>query len=71
MIGNSIIQGIEFRVDEFLAELAEGEGLIAESVLPIRRKRVGASITRSSVRRGKLNGATLYESALVVRKPCG
>jgi hypothetical protein len=71
VIGNSIIQGIEFKVDEFLAELAEGEGLIAESVLPIRRKRVGASITQSSVRRGKLNGATLYESALVVRKPCG
>jgi hypothetical protein len=71
VIGNSIIQGIEFKVDEFLAELAESEGLIAETIHPIRQKRVGASITQSSVRRGKPNGATLYESALIVRRPCG
>jgi hypothetical protein len=71
VIGNSIIQGIEFRVDEFFAELAENEGLIAEGVRPIRRKRVGASITKSSVRRGEQNGATLYESAVIVRKSCG
>jgi hypothetical protein len=68
VIGNSIIQGIEFKVDEFLAEIAEKEGLKAEEVRPIREKRVGASITQSSVRRGKRNGATLYESAVVVRK---
>jgi hypothetical protein len=71
VIGNSIIQGVEFRVDEFLAELAESEGLIAEGVRPIRHKRVGASITQSSVRRGERNGATLYESAVIVRKSCG
>ncbi|MBI2876370.1 MAG: site-specific DNA-methyltransferase [Candidatus Tectomicrobia bacterium] len=71
VIGNSIIQGIEFRVDEFFAELAEREGLIAEGVHPIRQKRVGASITQSSVRRGERNGATLYESAVIVRKSCG
>ena len=68
VVGNSIIQGIEFRVDELLAELAESEGLIAEGVRPIRSKRVGASITQSSVRRGERNGATLYESAVIVRK---
>lgn len=71
VVGNSIIQGIEFRVDDFLAELAESEGLIAEGVRPIRQKRVGASITQSSVRRGERNGATLYESAVIVRKSCG
>lgn len=71
VVGNSIIQGIEFRVDDFLAELAENEGLIAEGVRPIRHKRVGASITQSSVRRGERNGATLYESAVMVRKSCG
>jgi hypothetical protein len=68
VIGNSIIQGIEFKVDEFLAEIAESKGLKAEEVRPIRQKRVGASITQSSVRRGKRNGATLYESAVIVRK---
>ncbi len=69
VIGNSIIQGIEFKVDEFFAGLAEGQGLITDAVHPIRQKRVGASITRSSVRRGEQSGATLYESAVVVRKP--
>jgi hypothetical protein len=68
VIGNSIIQGIEFKVDEFFAEIAESEGLKAEEIQPIRQKRVGASITQSSIRRGKQNGATLYESAVVVRK---
>ena len=71
VIGNSIIQGIEFRVDEFFAELAEKEGLVTEGVRPIRQKRVGASITKSSVRRGQQNGAILYESAVIVRKSCG
>lgn len=71
VVGNSIIQGIEFKVDEFLAELAESEGLVAEGLRSIRRKRVGASITQSSVRRGEQNGATLYESAVIVRKACG
>lgn len=68
VIGNSIIQGIEFKVDEFLAEIAERQGLKAEEIRPIRNKRVGASITQSSVRRGKQNGATLYESAVILRK---
>jgi hypothetical protein len=68
VIGNSIIQGIEFKVDEFFAEIAESEGLKAEEIRPIRQKRVGASITQSSVRRGKQNGTTLYESAVVVRR---
>jgi hypothetical protein len=68
VIGNSIIQGIEFKVDEFFAEIAESEGLKVEDMYQIRQKRVGASITQSSVRRGKQNGATLYESVVVVRK---
>ena len=68
VIGNSIIQGIEFKVDQFLAEISASEGLKTEEIRPIRSKRVGASITQSSVRRGKQNGAILYESAVVVRK---
>lgn len=70
VVGNSIIQGIEFKIDEFFAELAETEGLIAEGVHPIRQKRVGASITQSSVRRGERSGATLYESVVIVRRSC-
>jgi hypothetical protein len=68
VIGNSIIQGIEFKVDVLLSELAEWQGFIVEEVRPIREKRVGASITQSAVRRGEQNEATLYEAAVTVRK---
>jgi len=68
VVGNSIVQGIEFKVDRFFAELGESVGLTVEAVHPIRRKRVGASITKSSVRRGGQNGASLYEAAVVLRK---
>jgi hypothetical protein len=67
VVGNSIIQGLEFRVDDFFADLAREEGFIVEGIRLIRQKRVGASITRSSVRRGERNRATLYESAVIVR----
>lgn len=69
VIGNSIIQGIEFKVEEFLAELAQENGLIVDDIQQIRHKRVGASITKSSVRRGKKSVAVLYESAVIVQKP--
>lgn len=67
VIGNSIIQGIEFKVDRLLGDLAERQGFKV-TVDQIRAKRVGASITQSSVRRGSRNGAALYESAVILRK---
>ena len=68
IIGNSIIQGIEFKVDDILGEMATEEGFRLEDLRRIRDKRVGASITQSTVRRGRQNGAALYESALILRK---
>ena len=68
VIGNSIIQGMEFRVDEVLGNLAESVGFQSGGIHVLRKKRVGASITSSSVRRGAASKATLYESAVVVRK---
>ena len=68
VIGNSIIQGIQIATDQILGELAEAHGLRLEKIVVLRAKRVGASITSSSVRRGKRNGAGLYESAVVLRK---
>ena len=67
VIGNSIIQGIEFKVDRLLGDLAERQGFRVD-VDRIRDKRVGASITQSSVRRGSRNGAALYESAVILCK---
>jgi hypothetical protein len=68
VVGNSIIQGVEFDVDGILAEMASANGYRVEKILKLRDKRVGASITQSSVRRGKLNGGVLYESAVVIQK---
>jgi len=68
VIGNSIIQGIHIPTDQILGELAEARGLRLEKIVVLRAKRVGASITSSSVRRGKGNGTRLYESAVVLRR---
>lgn len=69
VIGNSIIQGLEIKVEQILGQIAVQHGFRLEGVPCIRNKRVGASITRSSVRRGLRNSATLYESAVIIKKP--
>lgn len=68
VIGNSIIQGHEIKTDLVLADIARQNGFELMGVQQIRTKRVGASITTSTVRRGERNQATLYESAVIVRK---
>jgi len=68
VIGNSIIQGHEIKVELFLADLAAQQGLVVGGIEQLRTKRVGASITKSTVRRGQTNQATLYESAVILHK---
>jgi DNA modification methylase len=68
VIGNSIIQGINIETERILGEIGVQRGLTLEGVYVIREKRVGASITRSSVRRGTHSPATLAEFAVVFRK---
>jgi SAM-dependent methyltransferase len=72
VVGNSIIQGVEFKVDELLAELAETRGLTVEEVLMVRKKRVGNSIIDSAVRNGHAaphKGRTqLYDAAVILRR---
>ena len=68
VIGNSIIQGIDIRTEKILGDVGAIQGLILEGVYCIREKRVGASITQSSIRQGERNKATLSESAVVFRK---
>jgi hypothetical protein len=69
VIGNSIIQGIDIRTERLLGEIAVMQGLSLEGIYCIRDKRVGASITQSSVRQGARSTATLSEFAVVVRQP--
>lgn len=68
VIGNSIIQGIDIRTEEILGQIGAMQGLALEGVQCIREKRVGASITQSSVRQGERSKAVLSEFAVVVKK---
>jgi hypothetical protein len=68
VIGNSIIQGHEINTDLVLADIARQHGFALVGVQQIRTKRVGASITKSAVRQGERSQATLYESAVILRK---
>jgi hypothetical protein len=69
VIGNSILQGIEIKVDELLTQIGQRRGLVREAIHMLRTKRVGNSIIRSSVRNAAQKAASLYEVAVVLRKP--
>ena len=65
VIGNNILQGIEFQTDKLFAEIAEQEGFEIVALHEVRKKRTGNSIVNSSVRRGTVKQRTrLYETAL-------
>jgi len=72
VVGNSIIQGLEFKVDHLLAEMADNHGLSVEAIHIVRTKRVGSSIIDSSVRNGDANGhrdkTQLYDAAVVLKR---
>lgn len=69
VLGNSIIQGIEVKTDEFFGRIAQLRGLAFEETLRLRDKRTGSSIIQSSVRTDKAEMKTvLYESAIILRK---
>jgi SAM-dependent methyltransferase len=71
VIGNSIIQGHEIKVEEVLGRMAPRYGMALERIEMLRTKRIGASITKSSVRRGETSHASLYESAVILRRGAG
>jgi hypothetical protein len=68
VLGNSITQGIELATDRYFGQIAELCGLKMEDIHMLREKRVGNSVVNSSVRNGVPTKATLYETAVVVRK---
>ena len=70
VIGNNILQGIEFKTDRLFAEIAEREGFDVVDLHEVRSKRIGNSIVNSSVRVGTVNQRTrLYETAVELRAP--
>jgi hypothetical protein len=68
VVGNSILQGINIPVQDIIADIAKMHGLKLESIYRLRNKRVGNSITASSVRINGNNKVMLDESAVVIRK---
>jgi hypothetical protein len=68
VIGNNILQGIEFKTDEYFGKIAEGCGFELVELHRVRKKRMGSSIVRSSVRRGApAEPVELYETAIELK----
>lgn len=68
VIGNNILQGIEFKTDEYFAQIAQACGFELTDMHRVRKKRTGSSIINSSVRAGKTKQRVeLYETAVQLR----
>ncbi len=68
VIGNNILQGIEFQTDRLFAEIAEMAGFEVVGLHEVRTKRTGNSVVNSSVRVGTVSEPTrLYEVAVELR----
>ena len=68
VIGNSILQGVPIPTDRFLATIAESHGFDLVAIHVPRNTRIGNSILNSSVRAGKTDGCSLYESVVELRR---
>ena len=68
VIGNSILQGIEFKTDRLFADIAALEGFDVVGIHEVRSKRTGNSVVNSAVRVGTVARPTrLYETAVELR----
>ena len=68
VVGNSIVQGKEFKVEEYLSEIAELRGLTTINVTRLR-DRVGSSIVNTGARLRSEKRMTLYDAAVAIRQP--
>lgn len=68
VVGNSIVQGQEIKVEERLCEVAELRGLSVVSVTKLR-ERVGSSIINSGARLHSRSKSALYDAAVTILRP--
>ncbi len=68
VVGNSIVQGREIKVEEYLAEIAELHGLSALGIDRLR-DRVGSSIVNSGARQRSKRKSPLYDAAVALQHP--
>jgi hypothetical protein len=69
VVGNSLLQGVELKVEEHLAAIGELHGLEREDIHVVREKRVGSSIVNTGARTDSGEPVRLYDAATVLRKP--
>jgi DNA modification methylase len=69
VVGNSLLQGIELKVEEHFAVIGELHGLRREVIHIVREKRVGSSIVNTGARAHAGGRVRLYDAATVLRKP--
>ena len=67
VVGNSMIQGKEIKVEEYLCRIGELQGLSVLGVSKLR-DRVGSSIVNSGSRLQTKRKSTLYDAAVVLRR---
>ena len=67
VVGNSIVQGREIKVEERLGDIAELRGLSVLGITKLR-ERVGSSIVNSGARLAADDKTGLYDAAVVLRR---
>jgi DNA modification methylase len=68
VVGNSVIQGVEIKVDEFFSQIAVLHDLEIEGIYIIREKRIGSSIVNTGVRQRSHKKPELYDAAVVLKR---
>ncbi len=68
VVGNSLLQGIELKIEEHFATIGEMHGLVCEDIHIVREKRVGSSIVNTGARENSGKPVRLYDAATVLRK---
>jgi hypothetical protein len=69
VVGNSLIQGVELKVEEHFGAIGALHGLVSEDIHIVREKRVGSSIVNTGAREDAGQPVRLYDAATVLRKP--
>lgn len=69
VVGNSLLQGVELKIEEHLGLIGELVGLTCEDIHIVRQKRVGSSIVNTGAREDAGEPVRLYDAATVLRKP--
>lgn len=68
VVGNSLLQGVELKIEEHFGAIGEMHGLTCEDIHIVREKRVGSSIVNTGTREDSGEKVRLYDAATVLRK---